>query len=136
MQFTRNGIAGSIPKLTKLQRFYARNSHIIDDDIIGLLARSCPDLNLLDVGSCKNITDKSADHIKNLKLSKLNVSHTQITDDFLEILSKHNINDLDDLNVSYTNITAKGLRLIKWDSIRYIGFEGCNINGNYFLFQI
>ena len=125
-------LAGTIPKLSKLQRFYARNSNVIDDNIIGLLAKSCPDITLIDIGFCTKITDKIADHIKDLKICKLNVSHTPITDEFLKTISQHScIEYLDDLNISYSKVTAQGLSLIRWDKIKYIGFEGCNIDGKF-----
>lgn len=40
---------------------------------------------------------------------------------------------MDDLNVSYCKVTSEGLKLLNWDVIKYIGFQGCDVEDLNFI---
>ncbi|XP_055588902.1 F-box/LRR-repeat protein 20-like [Uranotaenia lowii] len=133
-QFTRKGLEMIPLKLVQLQQIAIRNCPLVDDRLVMLIARCCPQLDLMDFESCLNVTDESADSIKDLTLTKLNLSHTQITDKFLITIAPTNCGvALEDLNVSHCKITGTGLAKLAWDTIKYIGFEGCEVNDLEFI---
>lgn len=128
-RFSRRGLEVIARKLTQLQELSIRNCALVDDELIALLAQNCPGLDLMDFECCRNVTDQSADAIKRLKLTKLNLSRTQISDKFLKAIANEECGcSLEDLNVGHCNITGAGLGTLPWDTIKYIGFEGCEIN--------
>ncbi|XP_050096992.1 protein AMN1 homolog [Anopheles aquasalis] len=127
-RFSRDGLERMITRLGKLQRFYAKHCPLIDDTFVRLMVSSCPQLDTLDLESCKNIGDDAADCLRVMPLVRLNVSHTGITDKFLKAIANEKCGkSLEDLNVGHCAITRDGLATLPWDTIKYIGFEGCNI---------
>ncbi|XP_065080374.1 protein AMN1 homolog [Ochlerotatus camptorhynchus] len=133
-QFTRRGLEVIVRQLTQLQQLSVRNCALVDDELVTLLAQNCPRLDLMDFECCRNVTDRSADAIKRLKLTKLNLSRTQISDEFLKAIANEECGcSLEDLNVGHCNITGAGLGMLPWDTIKYIGFEGCEINDLEFI---
>jgi len=113
-----------IPRLRHLEHLRIRDSDIVDDYVISLLQQHCPNLDLLDIEKCQNITDEAFAHITQMRLSKLNLSHTQITDNGMKRIENSQLEQrLEDLNVKYCKITCAGLNYLRWDKIKYIGFE-------------
>ncbi|XP_055529328.1 protein AMN1 homolog [Wyeomyia smithii] len=133
-RFTRAGLETMVRKLSQLQHLSVKNCPFVDDNLIALLADSCPRLDLMDFESCTNITDRSAEPIKRLKLTKLNLARTRISDEFLKtIASDADGCSLEDLNIGHCKITGAGLVQLPWDTIKYIGFEGCDIGDLEFI---
>ncbi|XP_053683723.1 protein AMN1 homolog [Sabethes cyaneus] len=133
-RFTQTGLETLIRKLPHLQQLSVKNCPLVDDNLITQLADNCPRLDLVDFESCPNVTDRSAESIKRLKLTKLNLARTRISDEFLKtIASDANGCSLEDLNVGHCQITAAGLVKLPWDTIKYIGFEGCDIEDLEFI---
>ncbi|XP_058129468.1 F-box/LRR-repeat protein 20-like [Anopheles ziemanni] len=127
-RFTRAGLDAMIKQLGKLQHLYAKHCPVIDDEFVRLLTTSCPHLDTLDLESCKNVGDESADGLRDMPLVRLNVAHTGITDKFLKAIANERCGKtLEDLNVGHCPITSDGLAALPWDTIKYIGFEGCSI---------
>lgn len=128
-RFSRCGLETIVRQLKHLHQLSVRNCSLVDDDLVALLAQNCPQLDLMDFECCTNVTDRSADSIKRLKLTKLNLSRTRISDQFLmEIANEECGCSLEDLNVGHCKITGAGLGRLPWDTIKYIGFEGCEID--------
>lgn len=128
-RFSRRGLEAIVRQLQHLQQLSVRNCSLVDDELVALLAQNCPRLDLMDLECCPNVTDRSADSIKRLKLTKLNLSRTRISDQFLMAIANEQCGcSLEDLNVGHCNITGAGLGKLPWDTIKYIGFEGCEIN--------
>ncbi|XP_062712308.1 F-box/LRR-repeat protein 15 [Aedes albopictus] len=128
-RFSRRGLEAIVRQLKHLQQLSVRNCALVDDELVALLARNCPRLDLMDLECCTNVTDRSADAIKRLKLTKLNLSRTRISDQFLMAIANEECGcALEDLNVGHCRITGAGLGKLPWDTIKYIGFEGCEIN--------
>lgn len=128
-RFSRRGLEAIVRQLQHLQQLSVRNCSLVDDELVALLAQNCPRLDLMDFECCPNVTDRSADSIKRLKLTKLNLSRTRISDQFLMAIANEQCGcSLEDLNVGHCNITGAGLGKLPWDTIKYIGFEGCEIN--------
>lgn len=131
-RFTRIGLEAIAQKLPQLEELSVKNCPLVDDDFVSQLAGNCPTLDLVDFDSCSNVTDRSAEPIKRLKLTKLNLSRTQISDEFLKAIAHEQCGcSLEDLNVGHCQITGAGLGNLPWHTIKYIGFEGCEINGEY-----
>ncbi|XP_053676079.1 uncharacterized protein LOC128726298 [Anopheles nili] len=127
-RFTRTGLDAMIKQLNKLQHLYVKNCPLIDDEFVRLLATSCPLLDTLDLESCKHVGDGSAEPLSVIPLVRLNLSHTSITDKFLKAIANERCGKtLEDLNVGHCPISSDGLSALPWDTIKYIGFEGCSI---------
>ncbi|XP_062563934.1 F-box/LRR-repeat protein 20-like [Armigeres subalbatus] len=128
-RFSRRGLETVVRQLKHLQQLSVRNCTLVDDELVALLAQNCPRLDLMDFECCANVTDRSADSIKRLKLTKLNLSRTRISDQFLMAIANAECGcSLEDLNVGHCRITGAGLGRLPWDTIKYIGFEGCEID--------
>lgn len=127
-RFTRAGLCGAIEQLGKLQHLYAKACPLIDDTFVCQLTTHCPQLDTLDLESCKGVGDASAEWLRTMPLVRLNVAHTSITDRFLKAIANERCGKaLEDLNVGHCAITSDGLAALPWDTIKYIGFEGCSI---------
>ncbi|XP_055619575.1 protein AMN1 homolog [Toxorhynchites rutilus septentrionalis] len=128
-RFTRIGLDAVARSLPKLEQISIKKCAQVNDEFVSRLAYNCPNLDLVDLDSCFNVTDISADAIKYLKLTKLNLSRTRISDEFLRTIADDQCAlSLEDLNVGHCRITAAGLGKLPWHTIKYIGFEGCEIN--------
>lgn len=133
-RFTRLGLEAIVRKLPQLQQLSIKNCYMVDDNLVVQLCQNCPRLDLMDFESCTNITDRSAEPMKRLKLTKLNLSRTRISDEFLKTIANEQCGmSLEDLNVSHCKITGAGLVKLPWDTIKYIGFEGCEIDDLEFI---
>lgn len=127
-RFSATGLASVVRSFPKLEQFSAKQCDLVDDRFVAELAENCPNLDLLDLESCVNVTDGSAESIKSLRLTKLNLSKTGISDHFLAAIAHERCGEtLEDLNVGHCKITGAGLGKLPWDSIKYIGFEGCEV---------
>lgn len=132
--FSEQVLISTIPTFTNLNNFQLNNCKEVTDEFLRELALKCPNLDLLDLSGCKQITDESASSLDTLKLTKLNVSNTSITDQFLAKLGLSPVsNYIEDINLSQCNITTNGLRNLRWDKLKYVGFEGCWIDDLEFL---
>lgn len=133
-KFTTEGLLKSIPELKNLTGLKIRNSEYVTDAVITKIAQNCRFLKGLDIGGCSNVTDESIAYLKDLKLVQLNLSGSGITDRSLKMLSDCECgNSLIDLNVNDCNITEVGLKCIRWNNIKYIGFQRCKINDINFI---
>ncbi|XP_058457715.1 protein AMN1 homolog [Malaya genurostris] len=133
-RFTQLGLKAIAYNLHQLQQISIKNCTLIDDSFIDRLTQSCSRLDLMDFEGCPNITDCSANSIKGLALTKLNLSRTGISDKFLkEIAEQQCGRSLEDLNVGHCKITGAGLVRLPWNTIKYIGFEGCDIDDLEFI---
>lgn len=135
-EFTEAGLIGSIPNLVNLVSLEIALSDVVTDDFIEKLAAGCKNLTLLDIGGCDKITDRALSYVKDLKLVQLNVSHTPISDDGLQSLSEGICSKfLVDINISYSNVTKNGLRLLDWRKIRSLGINGIDFGGELIFFK-
>lgn len=78
-------LLGLWPNLPILKVLYLRRCPGVTDDVIGAIARYCPNLTELDVGGCHAITDAAPVALtRTLKhLTCLNLSHSQVSIAFL-----------------------------------------------------
>lgn len=121
-----------LKKMSALEAIHIRYSRIVNDEVIECLCTYCPNIRILDVEGCHKITDNSIKFIRSLKISQLNLAHTQISDEGISELSNSNCSSvLEDLNVSYSNVTGDALAHLKWDKLKYIFFDGCKIEGEF-----
>ncbi|XP_058837497.1 F-box/LRR-repeat protein 2-like [Topomyia yanbarensis] len=133
-RFTLVGLEAVARNLLQLQQISVKNCPFVNDALIELLAQNCPRLDLMDFEACPNVTDRSAESIKRLKLTKLNLSRTNISDVFLKAIAEEQCGrTLEDLNVGHCKVTGSGLVRLPWDTIKYIGFEGCDIEDLEFI---
>lgn len=133
-RFTGVGLAAVVRCFPGLEQFSAKQCDLVDDRFVAELARNCPRLDLLDLEACANVTDVSAESIKPLQLTKLNLSRTKISDEFLKAIAHERCGcSLEDLNVGHCKITGAGLGKLAWDTIKYIGFEGCEVDDLEFI---
>jgi len=74
--------------MKELRLLSISNTKLVDDDIIEIIQKSCPNIYYLDIGNCGNITDKSMEFIKDLKIQKLNLLKTQVISNLFSKLFK------------------------------------------------
>uniref|UniRef100_A0A1Q3FA96 Putative scf ubiquitin ligase skp2 component n=1 Tax=Culex tarsalis TaxID=7177 RepID=A0A1Q3FA96_CULTA len=133
-RFTETGLAAIVRCFPQLEQFSVKECALVDDTFVADLARNSPQLDLLDLEACANVTDASAEAIKPLQLTKLNLSRTKISDVFLGAIANERCGGtLEDLNISYCQITGAGLGKLPWETIKYIGFEGCEVEDLEFI---
>lgn len=131
-QISLNCLLEFLKKMSALEAIHIRYSRIVNDEVIECLCTYCPNIRILDLEGCHKITDNSIKFIRNLKITQLNLAHTQITDGALSELSNSNCSSvLEDLNVSYSKVTGDALAHLKWDKLKYIFFDGCKIEGEF-----
>lgn len=133
-RFSAEGLTAVVHSFPQLEQFSAKQCDLVDDRFVTELAENCPSLDLLDLESCTNVTDSAAEAIKSLRLTKLNLSKTRISDQFLAAIAHERCGGtLEDLNVGHCKITGAGLGKLPWDTIKYIGFEGCEVEDLEFI---
>jgi len=121
-----------ISKLKYLERLEVLNSKIIDDEFIESITNSCLMLYHLSIPGSQ-ITDKCFHSLEKTKIRNLNVSNTKISDEFVENLSMSDLaKNLEELSVSYNKVTSKGLSLLPWKNLKYVAFQGCDIDETLF----
>uniref|UniRef100_A0A336L558 CSON003448 protein n=1 Tax=Culicoides sonorensis TaxID=179676 RepID=A0A336L558_CULSO len=126
---TKETLCDLIPELRHLESLHVRDSLIVDDHVISLIAKYCKNLDLLDLEKCMSITDDAILHLREMKLTKLSLAHTNITDKGIAHIENSELeNHLEDFNVKYCNISCAGLNHLRWDKIKYIGFEVVDID--------
>ncbi|XP_063696958.1 protein AMN1 homolog isoform X2 [Culicoides brevitarsis] len=126
---TKETLCDLIPCLTRLESLHIKDSLIVDDHVVALIARHCKHLDLLNLEKCMAITDDAMLHLREMKLTKLSLAHTNISDTgIIHIENSELENHLEDFNVKYCNISCAGLNHLRWDKIKYIGFEVVDIN--------
>uniref|UniRef100_A0A1Q3EVI3 Putative scf ubiquitin ligase skp2 component n=1 Tax=Culex tarsalis TaxID=7177 RepID=A0A1Q3EVI3_CULTA len=127
--FTRKGLKVLFGRLHDLEEISVKNCALVDDSLVAKLALNCPNLNLLDLEACANVSNCSAEFLKHRRITQLNLSHTGISDKFFEVLADSPCGTaLIDLNVSYCNVTSTGLENMNWNSLKYLGIEGCDLD--------
>lgn len=113
-----------IPQLHTLQELRIRYSDIVDDYVIALLQKHCPRLRALDIEGCQNLSDDAMHHIVQMQLTTMNISRTHISDKGMKLMENSHLEDyLEDINVKNCRITCASLSVLRWDKIKYIGFE-------------
>lgn len=128
-RFSRKGLKALFGRLHELEKISVKNCALIDDSLVAKLALNCPNLHLLDLEACASVSNCSAEFLKHRRITHLNLSHTSITDEFFKVLANTACGtSLIDLNVSYCNITTAGLETLHWNSLKYLGIEGCNLD--------
>uniref|UniRef100_A0A8D8A4W9 Protein AMN1 homolog n=1 Tax=Culex pipiens TaxID=7175 RepID=A0A8D8A4W9_CULPI len=133
-RFTGTGLAAVVQSFPLLEQLSVKECELVDDAFVADLAHNCPQLDLLDLESCAHVTDASAEAIKPLQLTKLNLSRTKISDEFLSAIAHERCGGtLEDLNVGYCKISGAGLGKLPWETIKYIGFEGCEVDDLEFI---
>lgn len=121
---TKETLCDLIPCLRRLHSLEMKESLIVDDHVVSLVAKYCKNLDLLNLEKCMTITDDAIFHLKDMKLTKLSLAHTNISDiGICHIENSELENHLEDFNVKYCNISCAGLNHLRWDKIKYIGFE-------------
>lgn len=61
-------------------------------------------------------------------------THTQITDAFLRQMADSRFNEcLEEINLGGCAVTSDGLKHLRWDKLKYIGFEGANLTDMEFV---
>uniref|UniRef100_A0A8D8FJU5 Protein AMN1 homolog n=1 Tax=Culex pipiens TaxID=7175 RepID=A0A8D8FJU5_CULPI len=131
-RFSRKGLKALFGRLHHLEEISAKNCALIDDSLVAKLALNCPNLHLLDLEACVNVSNCSAEFLKHRRITHLNLSHTSISDKFFKVLADSPCGtSLIDLNVSYCNITSAGLEVLHWKSLKYLGIDGCDLDGEF-----
>lgn len=121
---TKETLCDLIPFLPQLQTVHLKDSPVVDDYVVSLLAKHCKRLDLLDLERCSRITDESMHHLKDMHLTKLNLAYTKISDRGIALLENSELEShLEDLNLKFCKISVVGLNRLNWDKIKYIGFE-------------
>ncbi|EDO46629.1 predicted protein, partial [Nematostella vectensis] len=117
---------------------YSRHMTILDirycttlnDDIVKEIVCGCPNLVILNLSLCFNVTDKSAGHIVQhcTKLSSLYLVHCRISDEGLVLLSV-NAFGLERLDVSWCQeITDEGVKVLVHGckTLKHLGLVRCD----------
>lgn len=126
---TKETLCDLIPCLRRLESLHMKDSLIVDDHVVSLIGKYCKRLDLLDLEKCMSITDDALLHLKDSKLTKLSLAHTNISDNGICHIENSELeNYLEDFNVKYCNISCAGLNHLRWDKIKYIGFEVVDID--------
>lgn len=73
------GFIKAASKLHDIQVLQIGNLKQITNEVIDCLGQNSKKLDLLDLSKCTQITDKCADSLKNLQLTKLSLSHTKVS---------------------------------------------------------
>lgn len=121
---TREGICDLIVTLKNIKELSIKDTELVDDYMVALIAKNCPRLQYLNLERCINVTDDAMEFIKDMKLICLNLSYTSLTDDGMKCTEDSPLLDhLEDLSVRFTNISTVGLNHLNWQRIKYIGFE-------------
>ncbi|EDS41708.1 conserved hypothetical protein [Culex quinquefasciatus] len=86
-RFSRKGLKALFGRLHNLEDISAKNCALIDDSLVAKLALNCPNLHLLDLEACANVSNCSAEFLKHRRITHLNLSHTSISDEFFKVLA-------------------------------------------------
>lgn len=126
---TKETLCDLIPHLRRLHSLHIKDSLIVDDHVVSLIAKYCKQLDLLNLEKCMGITDDAMMHLREMSLTKLSLAHTNISDIGIGYIENSELeNYLEDFNVKSCNISCAGLNHLRWDKIKYIGFEVVDID--------
>lgn len=121
---SRENLCDLIVCLTNIRELSIKDTDIVDDYVVRLIAKHCPRLQFLNLERCQNVTDEAMVYIKDMRLTALNLSHTNLSDEGMKTIEDAPLLDtLEDLSVRFTNISHFGLSFLNWQRIKYIGFE-------------
>lgn len=112
---TSQGLIEFLQPLKNLFMLQLTNCHAVDDEVINTLSKCCPSLAGLDVGGCRQLTNKSLEAMSTMKhLQWLNFSGSQVGNKGVETLvSGPSGTNLKELRLSNcNNITANVLQSV------------------------
>lgn len=121
---TSHTLCELIEHLPRLEDFRIADSRIVNEMVCRQLMKFCPNLSCLVLEKCTKVTDDAMLYIKEMKLNKLNISLTSITDKGVRMLAASRLSEyLEDLNIKFCPVTHASLTILPWNKIKYIGFE-------------
>lgn len=121
----RKTLQNFIPQMKHLTLLSLRDASSVTDKSISRLTE-LEHLKHLNLKNCVNLTDECGKTLRNLKLEKLDMSHNNISDQWLNHLPNSPLNDhLIDLNLSYCSaLSNHNFGSLNWSKLKYVGLPG------------
>ncbi|KAJ6647263.1 Protein AMN1 like [Pseudolycoriella hygida] len=122
---TEDELQEFLPKMKFLRLLNLKGVYAVTDkSISGLVTLTY--LNHLVLKSCSRLTDGCIATLRNIKLQRLDMSCTQITDEWIGSLEFSPLYEtVFDLNLSFCkNLTNRKLCALNWSKLKYLGLLG------------